>query len=302
MIFNKFRPALKELQKKLIKGLQAMDTRTHGWLSLLAEAASSAFKPESTITAAAIAYFALFSIFPLILFSITIGSYHLIDLVNQEFILNKLEFIAPALGQLLGPNIERIIHARGSITVVALIGLVWSASTVFNMLNQTLSDLWGYQRVRPVWERRGVAILFVLVFAGPVLVMVSLGGSILSIIYKWLPNVGFPIVGAVSIIIALVLNIALFELLYIVFPHRRATWRELLPGAMAAGILWELAKQAFVVFVASYVSAYNLVYGSVAAIIAFLTWSYLSGLILLFGAYFSLGYFNRKHPTSETQQ
>jgi membrane protein len=86
------------------------------------------------------------------------------------------------------------------------------------------------------------------------------------------------------------LDIALFQMLYIMFPHGNSTWRELLPGAIGAGLLWELAKKGFLLFVSTYISASNLVYGSVAAIIAFLTWAYLSGQILLFGAYLSVSY------------
>jgi uncharacterized BrkB/YihY/UPF0761 family membrane protein len=53
-------------------------------------------------------------------------------------------------------------------------------------------------------------------------------------------------------------------------------------------------------FVSTYITASNLVYGSVAAIIAILTWAYLSGLIFLFGAYLSVSYFQFKQKKKET--
>jgi membrane protein len=58
-----------------------------------------------------------------------------------------------------------------------------------------------------------------------------------------------------------------------------------LPGAILAGILWQTAKYLFLHFVSNYLSRSNLIYGSVGTIVAFLTWTYLSSLILLFGAY-----------------
>jgi hypothetical protein len=61
---------------------------------------------------AAIAYFALFSLFPLTLLSISIASFSLGPLMDQQLIVQKLDFIAPALGQLLGQNIDEIIRAR----------------------------------------------------------------------------------------------------------------------------------------------------------------------------------------------
>ena len=83
-------------------------------------------------------------------------------------------------------------------------------------------------------------------------------------------------------------------LLYSLLPHGGATWREILPGAIAAGLLWEFAKKAFLFIVTTYISISNLIYGSVSAIIAFLVWAYLSAIILLFGAFLSVAYFQRK--------
>jgi membrane protein len=97
----------------------------------------------------------------------------------------------------------------------------------------------------------------------------------------------------------MLLDIALFMVLYMLLPHGAATWREILPGAIGAGFLWELAKKAFLFFVSTYISISNLVYGSVAAIIAFLAWAYLSGLIFLFGANLSVSYYRRKQQQRE---
>jgi uncharacterized BrkB/YihY/UPF0761 family membrane protein len=70
---------------------------------------------------------------------------------------------------------------------------------------------------------------------------------------------------------------------------------------MGAGLLWELAKKAFLIFVSTYVSISNLVYGSVAGMIAFMVWAYLSGLIFLFGAYLSISYYRHKQRKFELE-
>jgi len=67
---------------------------------------------------------------------------------------------------------------------------------------------------------------------------------------------------------------------------------------MTAGILWELAKKIFLAFVSTYISVSNLVYGTVAVIIAFLAWAYLSSLIFLFGAYISFSYWEHQNKDS----
>ncbi|HSB89045.1 MAG TPA: YihY/virulence factor BrkB family protein [Anaerolineales bacterium] len=279
-----------QLWQQTIRRAHRLDERTHGWLGMLADAVGQALNPNSSITAAAMAYFAVFSLFPLALLSIAIASFSLGSLVDQHIIIQRLEFVTPALGQLLGKNIDEIVRARGPVTVVALVGLIWSASTILYMLTGTLSSIWGIERRRPVWKRRGVAILLVLVFVGPILFLGSFAGSLMANFLTWLPDPITWIVGGAGFVLAIVLDVALFMVLYLMLPHAASSWREILPGAMGAGILWELAKRAFLFLVSTYVSVTNLVYGSVAAIVAILTWAYLSGLIFLFGAYLSVSY------------
>jgi membrane protein len=279
-----------QLWQQTIRRAQGLDDRTHGWLGMLAGAVRQALKPDSSITAAAIAYFAIFSLFPLALLSIAIASLSLGSLLDPHLIIERLEFVAPALGQLLGKNIDEIVRARGPVTLVALVSLLWSASTLFYVLTGTLNHIWGIERPRPIWKRRGLAILLILVFVGPILFLGSFAGSMIANFLTRLPDPITQIVGGTSFVLAILLDVALFMVLYLMLPHAASGWRELLPGAMGAGLFWELAKRAFVYFVSTYISVSNLVYGSVASIVAVLTWAYLSGLIFLFGAHLSVAY------------
>lgn len=276
-----------------------LDQRLYGWPGILAAAAQQALKPESAITAAAIAYFAIFSLFPLTLLSIAIASFSLGPLMDQHAIVQRLEFIVPALGQLAGENIDKIIRARGPVTIVALGSLIWSASTMFFVLTGTLTEIWGLERRRPIWKRRGLAILFVLAIVGPLLFLASFGGSLLANFLTWLPERIMPIGGGISFVVALLLDVALFAVIYLLLPRASASWRAIFPGALGAGLLWELAKKAFLFFIATYISVSNLVYGSVTAIIAILTWAYLSSLIFLFGAYVNVAYHRRRQEQQE---
>jgi membrane protein len=113
-------------------------------------------------------------------------------------------------------------------------------------------------------------------------------------IFTWLPEQFIQFGRSVSFVIAILLDVAMFMAVYVLLPHANAGWRDVFPGAVAAGLLWETAKKAFLFFISSYLSVSNLVYGSVAAIIAILTWSYLSGLIFLFGAYLNASHYRRK--------
>ncbi len=254
--------------------------------------------PDTAIMASAIAYIALFSLFPLILLSISLGSFSLGPEIDQHVVIQRLEFVAPALGQLLGQNIDEIIRARGPVTSFAVLGLAWSASTFFYTLTHTLNQIWKIKPRRPAWKRRGISILFVMLFVGPVLFLISFAGSVIANIRFWLPDQIIPFGVGVSLLLTLLLDVTLFMVLYMILPHGTSSWREVLTGAIGAGILWEFAKKTFLSFVSAYISITNLVYGTVATIIAFLLWAYISSLIFIFGAHLSVSNSQRKQKTS----
>lgn len=282
------------VQQRASRIASELNDLSRGWLGVLWIATQRTLKPDTSVMASAIAYFALFSLFPLILLSISIASFSLGPDVDQHIIVQRLEFLAPALSQLLGDNIDQIIRARGSVSSVALVGLIWSASSVFYTLTHTLNEIWHKKQSRAAWKRRGLAILFVLGFAGPTLFLISLAGSVLANLRFWLPNQILPFRGEISLVLTILLDIALFMAIYMMLPHGKSTWREILPGAFGAGLLWEMAKKTFLAFVATYISISNLVYGTVAAIIAFLVWAYVGSLIFLFGSYLSVSYWEHK--------
>lgn len=294
---NRLAGTLAKVQEQAIRKSDSLNEYTHGWSRILAEAIRETLKPDSAVHAAAIAYFAIFSLFPLTLLSISIASLQISTLMDQNMIVQKLEFIAPALGLLLGENISEVILARGPVTILASIGLIWTASTFFYILTNTLNGIWGIKKRRSFWKRRGLAILFVLAFVGPALLLASFASSTVANLQPWLPDQIIPVKGFSGFMVALLLDVALFMVLFILLPHGAASWREILPGAIGAGLLWEFAKKAFLLYVSTYLSVSNLVYGSVAAIIAFLVWAYVSGMIFLFGAFISVSYYKKKTAT-----
>jgi len=74
-----------------------------------------------------------------------------------------------------------------------------------------------------------------------------------------------------------------FVLCYLILPDRRIGWRPALIGGVAAGMLWELAKQGFAFYVANFVD-YNSIYGSLGGLVILVMWVYLSAVMLLLGA------------------
>ena len=84
-------------------------------------------------------------------------------------------------------------------------------------------------------------------------------------------------------------SVCAFILIYRLMPRTRVGWRDVWLGGLIAGLIWGVGKQIFAWYVGN-VATYNVIYGSVGAIIAFLLWCYLSGQILLLGAEFTAQY------------
>jgi membrane protein len=271
------------------RGVVRLNEASHGWLGVLANAINSILLPEAYLTAAAVAYFAFFSLFPLTLLTVAIASIWFDPILAESEVVTHLEFIAPALGELLGANIAQIVMTRRSVTGLALLALLWSSSTIFHVLTGALDQIWKVDKRRPVWRHRGLALLTALVVSGLLLLASFVGSTVLATINALMPDQLQQFDRHMGLFSSSLMSILLFAVLYYFLPHTRLTWRDVLPGAIFAGLLWEAAKQAFLYFVSNYLSMSNLVYGSVTAITAFLTWSYFSSLIFFFGAYFNVG-------------
>lgn len=257
------------------------------WAGLTQQSLLDAWAPESQLIASSIGYYTLFSFFPLTLLVFAIASNWLDPLLAEARIIKELEFVAPGIDALLGENLQNLAAARGPVTGLAALMLIWSSSNVFNVVTRAMDRIWGadINHRRSMWRHRTLAVFMVLIITTLLLLASTVEGTILTILNSLLPDMLVDIGPYTTSFWAVFLNVLLFTLLYYFIPHVRVGWREVLPGAICAGILWQLAKQVFLYFIGIFLSRSNLIYGSVGTIITFLTWTYFSSLILLFGAY-----------------
>lgn len=257
------------------------------WVRLIMGAFGDAFAPETQLIASSISYYTLYSLFPLALFVFAVTSKWLDPLLAEARIIAELEFVVPGFDALLGENLQKIATARGPVTGLAGLMLLWSSSNVFNVITRTMDRIWGadINHRRSVWRHRTLAILMVLIITMLLLGASTVEGTVLAILNSFMPNILSEFEPYTTRFWAIFLNVILFALLYYFIPHVKVSWRDVMPGAIVAGILWQLAKILFLYFVSMFLSRSNLIYGSFATIIAFLTWAYFSSLILLFGTY-----------------
>ena len=288
-----------KIRQRLVRMWAVLDARSNGWLGVGERAYKRFAKHQGNVSAAAIAYYTLFSIFPLTLGLVSLGSLVLDSVEAQEAVLRLVGAYSPAIVDLVEETIQQVLQARGTFGLIAALGFLWSSAGVFGALSRAINTAWEVERPRPVWEERAIALAMVLSVALLFFLSVfttaffEVRGRLSAILLReasasvgLLPNL-------LSMIIPYVFTLLLFWVLYRVLPHTQVTWSEVLPGALVASVVWEVAKDAFTFYVAEF-ALYSLVYGSLAAVIVLLLWSYISGVIILLGAELTVQYARRR--------
>jgi membrane protein len=240
--------------------------------------------------ASSISYYALFSLFPFLLFLAASASYVLEQAGIQQQILEYISEVFPVSQNAIIGQIETVLAARGAVGLFALITFLWSASGVFNTLTAHINRAWYRSNARGILSQRLLALAIV---GG--LVGLTFGSLIATTFFNLLPISKLAIwkepsswetfSSLSSQVVPFMIRLILFWLLYRIVPATRVRGMAAFWGALAAVLAWELVTDAFTWFLSSGFAHYELVYGSLGAIIALLFWIYLISGILLFGAY-----------------
>lgn len=275
-----------------------------GWLGVGIEAWRRTFTLESSLVAAALAYFSLFSFFPLLIFTTMLASTSVGSALDRSEIIAQIGFIAPALSYLLESQLQRIVEMEQSITGLAVVSLLWSASSIFYVLTRTVDGIWSKGRTRPIWQHRGRALGSVIVISVLLLLASLAHGTVVAIVNVFFPTQLQPLTNLLSQLVVIVVGIALFAIVYRFLPSSEVSWRDVWPGAVVGGLLWEVLKRVFLFYATNYLAQPNLtqlIYGSLATIVAFMTWAYASSIILIYGAYLNV-VLGERRPVAEVAQ
>ncbi|GAB4575723.1 MAG: hypothetical protein Kow0077_28640 [Anaerolineae bacterium] len=274
--------ALSHVSWRLARAYALLDQATEGLLPLLGRAWTD-FAQRDTRYAASLAYYALFSIFPLILLAVSLFSGLLGRTLAEEQVLQVIEsFFPPETIQLIQDNITRALQQRQSFGIVAFFGLAWSALSMFSNLTVAIDNIFHPTRWRPLWHKRLLALIMVIVLA--VLLLVSLVTSVgIRLINMLLLDRENTTLWIVNFFLPLGMNMTIFALLFRHVPRVHVRWDAIWPAAVLGGVGWELAQSLFVWYLENF-GNFSLIYGSVGTVIILLLWIYLSTAILLLAA------------------
>ena len=239
--------------------------------------------------AAAISFYALFSMFPLGLAVISILGFIIGTESSNETLAKEIADVLPISSDLIGSTMEGIISARAITGIASFVGLVWTSSAAFSAVRKGINTAWGVTTPRAfLWER---IIDIGLVFAAGLLVLIILFTAplieIIRQIFEYtLPQNEIPadmIWGTIADLVSPLLVFISILILYRWLPNTKVKIIHVVPGALLASICFILAQLGFIWYVGKF-PVYNILYGAVGAIMALLAWVYISALIILFGA------------------
>jgi membrane protein len=241
------------------------------------------FSRTGTRHAAALAYYAIFSVFPLTLLLAVGVSKLLGPAAAQTQVASALSIFLPGdTSAELQKNVSQALEQGASFTLVAIAGLVWSALGLFSNITSALDLIFAVPARRSLWRQRMTALIMTLMLV--VLVTASFVTSgvfrLVTAVFLERPNVWITI-GAVFL--PLGLNIVIFVLLFRYVPSRHVHWDAVWPAAIFGGLGWELAKAGFQWYLAN-VANFQFIYGGIATAIVLLLWAYLIAAIFLISA------------------
>ncbi len=285
---------LKEKSTRFIQTIKTfyrrVDSFTGGVLGIIRRAVQRFTEERGAETAASLAYYAFFSIFPMMLVFIAIASFFVDRNVVQSQLLNLLQGIIPGVEEVIIANIERVLRLRGAVTLIAVVSLTWSATSVFNILAKNINRAFPHANVPDFFKGRLLGFFMILGLG--LLLLLSLVASTLS---GLIPVINIPLNGRPlhetflwqlgAFLIPIVVNMLMFWALYMWVPSVKVSRKAALIGAAFAGVIWELLNNAFGYYLSSGLSQYRLVYGSLGTIVALLFWIYLTSTIVLLGAH-----------------
>jgi YihY family inner membrane protein len=242
---------------------------------------------DGTQWAAAFAFNAFFSLFPLMVLLAMIASFFVDRDKAGTVVLAYLERYVPISGEMqrhVFKAIAGVVAARRQAGVVAFVVLAWSALQCFSTLICATNRAWG--AVMHNWWRlplKSLVFLAIMVLA----VFLGLGTSMLTNMAKdWL----FPlndsnswVYAAGSFLVPLFVVFLGLSLFYKLAPRRPTRFAEVWVAALCATALLPAAESVFVIYL-KYFATPNAVYGTLGGIMALLLWIYLSGCIYVFGA------------------
>ncbi|WLR58361.1 YihY/virulence factor BrkB family protein [Pseudalkalibacillus hwajinpoensis] len=240
---------------------------------------------QVTDLSAQLAYYFLLSLFPFLIFAITLLTHF--DF-SQDQILDLIAQYAPSESFVtIQENLILEDGARKGLLSFGIIATIWSASNAINAIIKSLNRAYNVQESRHFLLARGLSILlslamiFVIVVA---LVLPVFGETLWRFFVSFfeLPESLSFMFAIIRWTLSLSIMIVVFMFIYYYAPNKRLNYKDVLLGSVFASVFWQLVSLAFSYYINNF-SNYSATYGSLGGVIALMLWFYLTGLVIIIG-------------------
>jgi membrane protein len=271
-------------------------------LSLLKQTASEWMEDDAPTLGAALAYYTVFSLAPLMTIAIAMAGLFFGKEAAQGQIFDELRVL---FGEEGGKAVEEVVQSANAqpaagvvATIISVIILLFGASGVFGQLQASLNTIWG---VKPKPGRGVLGIIrdrllsfgFTLVVGFLLLVSLLLTAGI-ALVADWVGGLmpgSETLAQLLNVVFSLVMITLLFAMIYKFLPDAKIAWRDVWIGAFLTALLFTIGKFALGIYLGK--SGVASSYGAAGSLIVLLLWVYYSSQILFFGAEFTQVYANR---------
>jgi YihY family inner membrane protein len=247
---------------------------------------------RSTGMAAMIAFWAFFSIFPLLMVLITILGW-VLPAADKADVLRHVQSMFPLVPA------DRIGALSGSVLalVVGLVSALWSGLGVVRTVQTAFNSVWEIpMHERPKLVEQILRSLWALASIGGGLVLSTL---ISSVVTSSSNGLQLGVLGRIAgFVISAALDIGLFVMAFRMLTDREITAREVLPGAVLSGLVFFVLQELSAFIISDHLRSAQGTYGSFATVITMLWWFYLQSIVTLLGAQLNVVLRARLHPRS----
>lgn len=267
--------------------------------SITCKAAAAWVSDDASSMGAALAYYSLFSIAPVLIIALAIVGYVFGPEVAQQQVLSQLPDLVGTGGAVAVRDLVVSAHYSNQNGIAALIGiitLIVGATSVFQELQQALEKIWKTPEITPriAWWRfiRGRVLSLGLVLGIGFLLLVSLVASAaLSAASRWLGGFLPPLLYLaywLNFIVSFGMTVLLFAMIFKYTPRERIPWGDVWVGAIFTTVLFTVGKTLIGIYIGK--STFSSAYGAAGSLIVLLLWIYYSAQIFLFGAEFTCAF------------
>lgn len=253
------------------------------WVRVVAETVSQIKRDDATLMAAGVAYYAVLSLFPLTLLLLSILSLFADSASSRANLENFFGAYLPDSVGFVDQIADQDLSITGIVGVAGFIGLIWSGTAMMSALSKAVNRAFGISSNQPFYKDRPLSILLGLGIIAAFALSLFGSAAIESVSQFNVPLIGRQTwVQVFARFIPFGVTMATFTLVYRVLPRVNANWNHILPSALLATVLFELAKVLFLVYLNR--GASFEIYGGMALLVVLMVWSYFSAFVVLVGA------------------